>query len=79
MEKEKGKIFCGCVALSKEQISFLDNLLKCCRYSGGKNFSKVAIIRSLISAVREIDIDLEKIKGEKQLTDRVLQAFCKWK
>lgn len=79
MKRRKDKKFCSCVGLTKEQISFLDNLSKCCRYSGGKKLSKAAIVRSLISALRELNIDVDEIRSEKQLTDRVVQSFCKYK
>ena len=76
MQSEKTDRFCSCVGLTKKQIEFLDKMSKCCRYSGGRKLSKAAIIRALISVAKELDINVEMVKSEEHLKDRLVGAFC---
>lgn len=77
--REKRDMICGCAGLTKKQVDFLDNLAGNCICTGGRKFGKAGIIRALISVLRELDIDLNEIRSEEQLKDRIVKAFCKYK
>ena len=63
------------IGLTKKQICFLDKISKDCKFSGGRKFSRTAILRSFLTAVRDLDIKVDKIKSERDLKREVLVAF----
>ncbi|MCK5450792.1 MAG: hypothetical protein KAI70_03395 [Candidatus Omnitrophica bacterium] len=65
--------------LNKEQIGFLDGISNDARFSGGKSFSRTAIIRALLDVARKVSVDVNEVKGEKELKDRFLLAFEKYR
>jgi len=78
MKKSNDK-FTGSVALTKRQVEYLDKISNCCRYKGGRKLSKSAIIRALVQAVKDLNIDVCSVKCEKELKKRIVKAFCNCK
>lgn len=67
------------VRLSRPQIEFLERLSRKCLYSGGRRFTRTAVIRCLMNVFKELDIDARAVKSEKELKQRILKAFCRCK
>ena len=63
------------IGLTKKQICFLDKLSKDCKFSGGRKFSRTAILRTFLTAMRDLDIDVNNVRTEKELKKQVLVAF----
>ncbi len=63
------------VGLSKKQICFLDKLSKDCKFSGGRKFSRTAILRAFLTAVQGLSIDVNNVKTEKEMKEKILVAF----
>ena len=63
------------IGLTKKQICFLDKISKDCKFSGGRKFSRTAILRSFLTAINDLDIKVNKIKSEKDLKREILVAF----
>ena len=63
--------------LSRKQICFLDKLSKACKFSGGKTLSRSVIMRAFLTVVKESKIDVNNVKTEKELKQRVLTTFKK--
>ncbi|MCB9772254.1 MAG: hypothetical protein H6754_06850 [Candidatus Omnitrophica bacterium] len=67
-----------CGNLTKEQICFLDKVSKDCKFSGGGKMRRTSIIRSLLTACKGLEINLDRIKSEDELKVRILSAFKKY-
>ena len=65
------------VRLSRPQIEFLERLSRECLFSGGRKFSRTALIRCLFGAVKGLKIDASAVKSEKELKQRILKAFSR--
>jgi hypothetical protein len=65
------------LGVTKKQTCFLDGMSKQCKFSGGKKFSRTAIIRACLRAVRKLGIDVAGVRTESQLKERTLAAFSK--
>lgn len=63
------------IGLTKKQICFLDKISKDCKFSGGRKFSRTAIVRSFLTAGKDLNIKVDKIKSEKALKREILVAF----
>ncbi|MDD3473420.1 MAG: hypothetical protein PHS86_11600 [Syntrophaceae bacterium] len=65
------------LGLTKKQTCFLDGVSKQCKFSGGKKFSRTAIIRACLKAVRKIGVDVTEVKTERDLKERFSLSFKK--
>lgn len=63
------------VALNKRHICFLDKVSKGSKFSGGRKLSRTAILRAIIRAAENLDIDVDRVRSEKELRGRVLESF----
>ena len=63
------------VGLSKRQICFLDKLSKACRFSGGKTLSRSVIMRAFLTVLKDLELDVNNVKTEKELKEKILVAF----
>lgn len=63
------------IGLTKKQICYLDGISKNCKFSGGRKMSRLAIMRSLLLACKDVEIDLKSIRSEKELYEKVLAAL----
>ena len=63
------------IGLNKKQICYLDGLSKSSRFFGGRKLSRIAILRSLFWACKKVEIDVDGVKSEEELYERVLLAF----
>ena len=79
MEKKNEPRVRSCVGLSRKQFDFLEKISRCCRYSGGKKLSKAAVIRCLLNVMKEVDIDIQNVRSEEQLKERIIKAFSKYR
>jgi len=78
MNKQKVGRFWTTVRLNKKQICFLEKLAKSAKFTGGKNFSKTALLRSLISMAKGLRLDVSGVKTEEELKERFLEAFSRY-
>ncbi|MDD5236557.1 MAG: hypothetical protein PHU91_02715 [Candidatus Omnitrophica bacterium] len=65
------------VNLSKKEICFLDEISKNCKFSGGRKLRRTSILRALLVAGKRLNIDVNRVKSEKELKERVLVSFKK--
>jgi len=80
VEKEsKANYFRVPLTLPKELDLFLQKVGAEARATGGFKLPKTLIIRSLIKAMQELDVDVSGIKDEDELKARVLTALKKRK
>jgi len=79
VERKKRDKYDTCICLTEEQVDFLNDISGRCRCSGGKKLSRTAIVRALLTAIRELDINAKTIKDEKQLESKIIGAFWKYK
>jgi len=63
------------ISLNKKQIGFLEKISKDCKFSGGRKFSRTAILRALLTAGKGLSLDVNNVKTEKDLKKRILLAF----
>ena len=63
------------VALNKRQICFLDGISKGSKFSGGRKLSRTSILRALLKTAKKLDIDVNQVRGERDLKERVLESF----
>jgi len=81
-KKQKKDGFCTTrVALTKEQVDFLNNISGRCGRSGGRKLSRTAIIRVLIGVLmlEELDFTVKTIKSKEQFKEKLIEAFRKYK
>jgi len=78
-KESKANYFRVPLTLPKELDVFLQKVGTEARSSGGFKLPKTLIIRSLIKAMRELDVDVSGIKDEDELKSRVLTALKKRK
>lgn len=67
------------MGLTKNQVCYLEGLSKSSKFSGGRKISRTAIIRALLLACKDVDIDVDGVKSEKELCERVLLALDRHK
>ncbi len=63
------------IGLTKKQVCFLDKLSKDCKFSGGRKFSRTSILRAFLTAVQGLNIDVNNVKTERELKEKILTAF----
>ena len=63
------------IGLTKKQICFLDKLSKDCRFSGGRKFSRTAILRAFLTATQGLNINVDNVKTERVLKGQFHKAF----
>ena len=63
------------VALNKRQICFLDEISKRSKFSGGRKLSRTSILRAIIKAAEKLDIDVSRVRSEKEFKERVVESF----
>ena len=78
-KRKKKNRFGACIDLTKEQVDYLNNISRCCGRSGGRKLSKTAIVRALLTALKKLDINVKRVRNEKQLRAKIVGAFCKYK
>lgn len=67
------------IGLTKKHACYLEGLSKSSRFSGGRKISRTAIIRALLLACKDFEIDVSGVKSEQELYERVLSAFDRHK
>ena len=59
--------------------SWLQGLSNTMKATGGYKLPKSYVIRGLLDAAMELDINVKGIKNEKQLKSKIIRAFSKHK
>jgi len=60
--------------LTEEQVKFLDSLSARAKFSGGAKLPKTKIISALIEAIRESKIDVQGVRSQEELKERILKV-----
>jgi len=63
------------VSLNKSQICFLDGISKTCKFTGGRKLTRASIIRALLRVGKKLDIDVNGVKTEEELKEKILASF----
>lgn len=61
--------------LSRKQICFLDKLSKDCKFSGGKALSRSVILQAFLTVIKDLQLDVNNVKTEKELKEKILMCF----
>ena len=64
------------IGLPKEQVCYLDSLALQAQKTGGKSLSRTAIMRVVLRVASRLNVDVCKVRGEKELSCRISRA-CK--
>jgi hypothetical protein len=67
------------ISISKEAESWLQSLSNEMKVTGGYKLPKSYIMRSILSAIMKLKIDVSGIKSEKDLEERIREAIKKTK
>jgi len=59
--------------LTQKELDYLDKVSSKVRFSGGFKLSRAEILRALVKAMKEMEVDVSGVKTEKQLKDRILK------
>jgi hypothetical protein len=65
------------VALNKKQLCFLDNISKKSKFSGGRKFSRTAVMRAILEASKRLNIDVRGLKTEGDFKEKVIISYKK--
>jgi hypothetical protein len=60
--------------LDDQQIKFLDGLSRRMKFSGGCKLPRTKILRAMLSAFMEMQVDVSKVGDEGELKERILKA-----
>lgn len=60
--------------LNDQQIEFLDGLSRQMKFSGGCKLPRTKILRAMLSAFMEMQVDVSGVGSESELKERILQA-----
>lgn len=67
------------ISITKDMDEWLHNLSRTMKASGGYKMPRSYIIRALLDAIMNLDIDLTEIKTEEELESRIMSAIKKYK
>lgn len=67
------------ITINRGQDEWLDRLRKGMQQSGGYKLPRSYIIRALLGAAMELNIDVRGIKTEQKLRDKIREAIKKYK
>jgi hypothetical protein len=67
------------ISISKDMERWLQELSTRMKSSGGYKLPKSYIIRALLDAAMQLDIDVSEIKTEGELVKRILKAIKQYK
>ena len=63
------------VSLNRKQVCFLDGISKTCKFTGGRKLTRTSIIRAFLIAGKKLDIDVNGVRTEEELKERMLGSF----
>jgi len=67
------------ISITQDMESWLQGLSNTMKATGGYKLPKSYVIRGLLDAAMELDINVKGIKNEKQLKSKIIRAFGKYK
>lgn len=67
------------ISITQDMESWLQGLSNTMKATGGYKLPKSYLIRGVLNAVMELDINIKGIKNEKQFKSKIIRAFCKYK
>lgn len=63
------------VALSKEQVCFLDKVITEIRFKSRKKLSRSKVLDAIYKSMGGMDIDVTGVRSEKEILLRILKTF----
>ena len=67
------------ISITQDMKSWMQGFSNTMKATGGYKLPKSYVIRGLLDAVMELDIDVKGIKNEEQLKSKIVRAFRKYK
>jgi len=67
------------ISITKEMESWLQRLSNEMKATGGYKLPKSYIIRSLLNAAMELDVDVSGVKTERELVERLIDAVRRFR
>jgi hypothetical protein len=61
--------------LNRDEIDFLDKLSKDALFSTGVKLSRTQILRALVEAMKDLDLETQGIKSEQSLINRIIHIM----
>ena len=67
------------ITMPSGMVSYLENLGIECKKSGGYKIANTMIVRCAIRLLRDMDLDISKVKSEEELEQRFKEAAKKYR
>jgi hypothetical protein len=67
------------ISITKEMDQWLQDLSRKMKSTGGYKLPKSYILRALLNATMHLKVDVNAVKTEKELAERILSAIKKYK
>ena len=64
------------VALSKEQVCFLDKIIDEIRFKSRKKLSRSKVLDAIFKGMQGLDINIAGVRSEKEMICRILKTFA---
>jgi hypothetical protein len=65
------------ITMPEEMFTFLENVSLTSKVTGGRKLANTTIVRACVMAMMELDVDVNGVKDEEELKERILQAQSK--
>ncbi len=62
------------ITMPEEMFAYLESVSIKSKVSGGRKLANTAIVRASIMAMMDLDIDVNGVKDEEELKERIMQA-----
>ncbi|MBE0448764.1 MAG: hypothetical protein IBX64_11835 [Actinobacteria bacterium] len=65
------------ITMPEEMFTYLETVSVKSKVSGGRKLANTAIVRACVMAMMDLEVDVNGVKDEEELRDRILQAQIK--
>ncbi|HZD59489.1 MAG TPA: hypothetical protein VE439_03405 [Anaerolineae bacterium] len=65
------------ITMPEEMFTYLETVSVKSKVSGGRKLANTAIVRACIMAMMDLDVDVNGVRDEEDLKNRILQAQLK--
>jgi len=79
MVERKQDYFRVPITMPSDMVAYLENLGIECKKSGGHKIANTMIVRCAIRLLRDMDMDLSKVRSEEELEKRIKKAARKYR